>query len=115
MCSSGESQEARGHLPEGVVQSGTGGSDVVGDSLCSSHSKVYFGEEELLVDQLSHPGQVLPPEWSLLPWVFGCSHFDLFATRANTATVVRVSSSESHGVVVWKQDTFQHPWDNLST
>ena len=73
----------------------------------------------VLADQLSHPDQVLPTKWSLLPRVFDtiCEvysypHIDLFATRANTKLPLYVSLIPDP--MTWKQDAFQHLWDNLS-
>ena len=49
------------------------------------------GKKNILAIQLSHPDQVLPAKWSVLPWVFGaiCKVYgrplvDLFAIRTNT-------------------------------
>ena len=71
----------------------------------------------ILADQLSRPDQVLPTGWSLLPWVFdmicevlGHPHVDLFATRANTKLLSYVSLVLDP--MAWKQDAFQHPWDD---
>ena len=48
-------------------------------------------KKNVMVDQLSCLGQVLPSEWSLLLWVFDaicevyrCPHINVFGTRANT-------------------------------
>ena len=55
-------------------------------------------KKNILMDQLSHPDQVLPMEWSFLPWVFdlicevfGRPYIDLFAMRANTKLLLYVS------------------------
>ena len=64
------------------------------------------GKKNILADQLSRPGQILPTEWSLLPrvfdgicWVLGHPHLDLFATRANNKLpILGLPCSESTGL-----------------
>ena len=78
------------------------------------------GRKNVLADQLSRPDQVLPTEWSLLPRifegiyeVFRRPHLDLFVTRANAKLPLYVSLVPD--LMACKQDTFQHPWDHLSS
>ena len=63
--------------------------------------------------------QVLPTEGSLLPWayntvckVFGHPLIELFSARANTKLLSYVPLVLDP--TVWKQEAFQHPWDDLS-
>ena len=67
------------------------------------------------MDQSSHPDQILPKEWSLLPrvfngicWEFGRPHLDLFASRANNKYVSLVPDP-----LAWKHDALHLPWDCL--
>ena len=78
----------------------------------------YIPRKNILADQLNCPDQVLPTEWSLLPGYsmpyakcFGCSHMDLFATRANAKLPLYVSLGLDP--MVWKQGAFQHTWNYL--
>ena len=66
----------------------------------------YIMGKNILVDQLSHPDQVLPTVWFPLPLVsyaicevFDCPHIYSFATRANMKLPLYVvCSSGSNGV-----------------
>ena len=76
------------------------------------------GKKNILADQLSHPDQILPAEWSLLPRVFGgiCREFgqpnlDLFTTWANNKFPHYVSQVPNP--VAWKQDALHPPWNHL--
>ena len=58
--------------------------------IVSIKTRHILGKKNILGNQLSHPVQVLPTEWSLLPKlfkaiceVFGHPYLELFATRAN--------------------------------
>ena len=81
----------------------------------------YFpGKKSVLTDQLSCPDQVLPAEWSLLPWlssevceIFGWPHVDLVTTRVNAKLLIHISPVLHH--MTWKQYAFQHPWDGVTT
>ena len=44
--------------------------------------------------------------------MFGHPHLDLFATQANANLTLYVSPVLD--LLVWKQDSFRHPWDHLS-
>ena len=86
-------------------------------TFCEIHSRK---EKNILVDQLSHPDQVLPTKWSHLSRVFSviCKvyshiHVDLLATRANTKLPLYVSPVLDP--MVQKQDAFQHHRNTLST
>ena len=65
--------------------------------------KVYY-ERNIMADQVSCKDQLIPVEWSFLPWVFdnickafGFPHVDLFTTRVNTKLArLHVSSPGSH-------------------
>ena len=70
-------------------------------------------KKDILADQLSHPGQVLPTEWSLLPQIFsvickvyGHLHMNLFVTKANTKLLLYVSSSGSYSMELRCFSTF---------
>ena len=89
-------------------------------------AKYILGNKNILADQLSHPDHVIPTKWSLLPWMFNtiCKEFgvpfiDLFATRTNAKLHLHVPSglhlhvSSGPHPIVWKEDTFQHGWDDL--
>ena len=72
------------------------------------------GRNNIIVDQLSHPDQVLPTEWSILPQVcdaicevFSHPHMDFFATRENMKLPLHVTVDPEP--MVWKQDAFQYP------
>ena len=87
--------------------------------LVSLMARYILGTRNVLADQFSHPEQVLPTEWSRLPrvfegicWVFGCPHFDLFATRANAKLLLYIPLVPD--LMAWKLDAFQHPWDHMS-
>ena len=82
-------------------------------------TRYILGKKNTLADQLSHPDQVLPTEWSPLPWVFKdiCKKFshlliDLFAARANVKLLLYVSPVPIP--MVWREDAFQHRWDSLN-
>ena len=81
-------------------------------------ARYILGKKNVLADQLSHLGQVLPVEWFLLPQVFGdiCREFglpliNLFATLSNLKLFICLSPVPDP--MVWK-DAFQHPKDNLN-
>ena len=72
----------------------------------------------ILADQLSRPDLVLLTEWSLL-WVFtaiyreyGVSFHRSFLTRVNTKLPLYVFPIPDP--MAWKEDDFQHSWDDLS-
>ena len=53
-------------------------------------AEYFLGKKNVLAYQMSYVNQVLPSEWSLLPWVFDttcevhfCSHLNFFITRAS--------------------------------
>ena len=70
-------------------------------------------KKNILADQLSHSDQILPTEWSSLPWLFNtiCEAFgwpliDMFATRANAELPLHVSPVRDP--MGWKHDALQH-------
>ena len=76
------------------------------------------GKQNILVDQLSRPDQILPTEWSLLPrgfdricQVFGRPHLNLFATKANNKLALYVSPVLDP--LAWEQGTLHLRWDHL--
>ena len=78
------------------------------------------GKRNILADQISHPDQILPREWSLLPSVFnrfcrvfGCPHLDLFVTRASNKFPLYVSLVPDP--LAWIQDALHLPLDLLVT
>ena len=99
-------------------------SDARGGSVDQVHSanlsaRYILGKKIIPADQLSHPEQVLPMEWSLLPRVFevickmfSWPHLDLFATRANAKLPLYMLPVPDP--MACKQDTFQNFLDNLS-
>ena len=73
-------------------------------------------KKNILMDQLSHPDQVLPMEWSFLPWVFdliyevfGRPYIDLFAMRANTKLPLYVSPWHRSRTLFHISGTFSTP------
>ena len=83
-----------------------------------THGTVYSGKE-ILADQLRHPDQVLLTKWCLFPQMFNATGKEyiypptvLFATRANAKLPLYVSPVLYP--ISWKEDTFQHSWDDLN-
>ena len=81
-------------------------------------SRYIPGQRNVLADQLSRKGQVLPAEWSLHPevcrqvWkVWGAPHVDLFATKHNHKLPVYCSPIPDPAA--WSTDAMTTPWDNL--
>ena len=69
----------------------------------------HHGKSNIPANQLSHPDQVLPTRWSLLPWVFDaiCAVdvwplIYLFSTRANAKLPLYMSPVSNP--TAWKQD-----------
>ena len=76
------------------------------------------GKKNVLANQLSRPHQVLLTVWSLLPQMFNaickeyrCYFIDLFATQANVKLPLYISPVPDS--MAWKEDTFQHSWEDL--
>ena len=87
---------------------------ILGTELCfvTLSARYIPGKKNVLMDQLSHPDQVLPMEWSLRPMAFDaiCQVFDrpfmdLFANHANAKLPLYVSPVPN--LMTWKQDVFQ--------
>ena len=81
-------------------------------------ARYILGRKNVLADQFSLPDQILPTEWSLLPWVFegicnvfGRPHLDLFATRTNMKLLLYMSLVPDP--LAWKQDALHMLWDHL--
>ena len=79
--------------------------------MVSISARCILRNKNILACQLSHLDQVIPTDWSILPWVFddackvfGHPHLSLFATRANTKLPIRVYPVSVP--IVWKQDAF---------
>ena len=95
-------------LPEGLALYG----EVIAKPLGTervNHSEMHFWEEKL---------SSRPVEWSLFPWLFDAickvfirPHIDLFSLRTYKKIALYMSSIPDP--MAWKQDAFQHPWDNL--
>ena len=76
------------------------------------------GRRNILADQLSRQGQVIPTEWTLHPRVcqalfeiWGTPVVDLFATSLNRRLPVYCSPVPDP--MAWQVDAFTIPWDDL--
>ena len=107
------SREVETHSLSGHSHFSAGGSRWLDLDKVISMVRYFLKKKNVLADQLSNLNQVLPTEWSFLPWVFnticevhGHPYIDLFATRADGKLILYVSRVPDP--VTWKQDAFQH-------
>ena len=113
-------EETKGHSVKGIVWSGTGDCPLDRSSLCYSVCEIHSWKGECFNGPAQSPRPVSSTEWSLLPRVFDsmcevfdCPLMDFFTTWANAKLPLYVSPVPD--LMFWKQDTFQHPLDDLHT